>query len=1216
MPQLFYNLLVCENGKKLILKTMKKLFTTFKTLMLGGLMLSSVVAGAQQVPGRTGAYPLTSDRQYTYGIAPDNANQTDAVNAYNAWKQTYVATDCGNARVIFDFYPGGLGATDRSETVSEGIAYGMLLSAYAGDRSLFDGLWAYYKGHRNGNGVMNWKIKNCNNVVGANGASDAELDAAMALIVASYQWQNDNYLSDAKNMIRIIREKEFEGSILKPGDQFGGQSLTNPSYFSPAYYEVFKQFDGNTSFWNNAITKGYQIIDAADKNDLGLVPDWTDGSGNTTGAASQYKDGGKNFFFDAVRTPFRSAIDYLWHGRAEGKAYCEKLINWSNGAHNGGTEQLQSYYKIDGTPLGNGHSNTFVGCFSVAAMATSNQSYLNRGYADNQNTNPTSGQYFNATFKVLANFVMSGNFYLPPPDACDGPSLGNDKSLCSGPTASLDAGVTANSYEWRRNGIKIPNATAKTYNATLAGEYEVITNQDGCVRRDKIQVYPDLLVADFSFTVGPGVVFLENTTQGGVSSSTWNDGSDDFSTDLDADYEYTGEGAVDITLTVTNSGFVGCSDTETETKTIILGGNGWSADDFNVTANVTTWIGGDVKNPDGSSEGFTALPKVRCSADAVGADCPGNPCGLFKVVAKATAGQYNPFGVDFNEGQTLAGDPIITPVDIDAVPFVSMRIRSSVDVSIGIGLNGKRLEGPEAVTTERVKVDLVGGEWTVIPASVLDFNLNRNGYLNALNPSVEVDFTQIKSVQIFPFQYPLAALPAGESIEVDWIVVGSKSLEAPSFDIKRDANNLAIYEDPDGDEIYTTVSSWLPEVTSCGEETILKANSCTATDIRWFNGDVQFETGSEVEVGPGTYRVQLVNEGGTTTAEVTVKASDINADFVIERTNYDATFINKSTGFDTFEWHYGDPENDADPLSTTWDIGYHGYRTAGDGEYTVSLTVTDTICDVTDTEVKQLLIACDMLTGAITLVDSTVKGCAGDEVMFAIEAVENAQSYGWYGPEGTDIVLAEDSLSATVTFGSVDGPLTIKAFNSCSEEPTSHESSKEIALDLAGIPVGTFEMAANTGGGFVLEADADAVASDEATYAWSFGDGESGTGASVEHTYAASLENIAQTVCLTVTNRCASSEEECDEFTPTAPVGFFTLNEQNVSMFPTATTNSLTVELSGKANVTISDVLGNTVSQSVVTDKGTINVADLSAGMYILSIKQGSEVVNKRFIKE
>ncbi len=1192
---------------------MKKLFTTFKTLLLGGMMLSSVVAGAQQVPGHTGAYPLTSDREYTYGISPSNASQADAVNAYNAWKQTYVATDCGNARVIFDFYQGGLGATDRSETVSEGIAYGMLLSAYAGDRSLFDGLWSFYKNHRNGNGVMNWKIKNCNQVVGANGASDAELDAAMALIVASYQWQNDNYLNDAKSMIRIIREKEFDGAILKPGDQFGGFSLTNPSYFSPAYYEVFKQYDGNTSFWDAAIAKGYEIIDKADKNDLGLVPDWTDGNGNTTSAASQYKDGGQHFFFDAVRTPFRSAVDYLWHGRAEGKAYCEKLINWSNAAHGGGTEQLQSNYRIDGTLLGGGHSNTFVACFGVAAMATSNQSYLNRAYSDNQSTSPTTGQYFNATFKAIGNFVMSGNFYLPPPDACSGPSLGDDKSFCNGPSAVLDANVSANSYEWRRNGIKINNATAETYTATLAGEYEVVTNQDGCVRRDKIQVYPDLLVADFSFTVGPGVIFLENTSQGGVSSSDWSDGTS-FSTDFDAEYEYTGDGTADITLTVSNNGF-GCADVETKTKTIVLGGNGWSADDFNVPTNVTTWIGGDAPNPDGSSEGFEALPKVKCSANATGTECPGNPCGLFKVVAKSTAGQYNPFGVDFNEGQTLDGVPISAPVDIDAVPFVSMRIRSSVDVSIGVGLNGKRLEGPEEVTTNRIKIDLVGGEWTEIPASELDFSVNRNGYLNALNPSVEVDFTQIKSVQIYPFEYPLAALPGGEFIEVDWIVVGSKSLEAPSFDIKRDENGLAIYEDPDGDEVYTTVSSWLPEVTACGTETILKANSCTATDIRWFNGDVQFDTGSEVEVGPGNYRVQLVNDGGTTTAEVVVKASNINADFAIDRTNYDVNFINKSTDYDEHVWDYGDAANDLEG-STTWDIGYHSYKAAGDGSYTVSLTVTDTICGVSDTEVKELVVACDMLTGEINVIDSTVVGCEGDVATFEIEAVENAQGYGWFGPEGTQLDVAEDSLSAVVTFGSVDGPLTIEAYNSCSEAPTSKKSVKSVDLDLAGEPVGTFTLDPNTAGGFVMMAEASATEMDGETYAWTFGDGNSDTEASVEHTYDAGLENMPQTICLTVTNRCGVSDEVCKEFTPTNPVGFFTLNEQNVSMFPTATTNLLTVELTGKADVTISDVLGNTVSQSVVTDKGTINVADLSAGMYILSIKQGSEVVNKRFIKE
>ena len=64
----------------------------------------------------------------------------------------------------------------------------MLLSVYAADKTLFDGLWLYYKDNLNSNGVMNWKINGCSGVNGANGATDAELDVAFALIVADYQW--------------------------------------------------------------------------------------------------------------------------------------------------------------------------------------------------------------------------------------------------------------------------------------------------------------------------------------------------------------------------------------------------------------------------------------------------------------------------------------------------------------------------------------------------------------------------------------------------------------------------------------------------------------------------------------------------------------------------------------------------------------------------------------------------------------------------------------------------------------------------------------------------------------------------------------------------------------------------------------------------------------------------------------------------------------------
>src|SRR5690606_9479362 len=138
------------------------------------------------------------------------------------------------------------------------------------------------------------------------------------------------YVNDAKMMIRIIRQYEFDGDILKPGDApgFGGSNLVCPSYFSPAYYKVFKDYDtGYAQFWENAINKSYQIIEAAGGTS-GLVPDWCTATGQVSSEANRYEDQGKNFIFDAIRTPFRAGIDYLWHGTPAVKAYNEKISTW------------------------------------------------------------------------------------------------------------------------------------------------------------------------------------------------------------------------------------------------------------------------------------------------------------------------------------------------------------------------------------------------------------------------------------------------------------------------------------------------------------------------------------------------------------------------------------------------------------------------------------------------------------------------------------------------------------------------------------------------------------------------------------------------------------------------------------------------------------------------------------------------------------------------
>lgn len=348
---------------------------------------------------------------FNNGIMASSRNSQDALNNYNIWKTNFVeACSNGRYRIKFD---------NPSETVSEGIGYGMLLSAYAADKTLFDGLWLYYKDNVNANGVMNWKINGCSGINGANGATDAELDAAFALIVADYQWESTgtiNYKNNAKTLIAAIKAYEVEANtyVLKPGDQFGGSQITNPSYFSPAYYRAFGNFTNDSTFWNAVAAKSYTVIN----NNLtqnnaagGLVSDWCQASGAYSSEASGYNRAGKTYTYDAARTPWRISVDYVWYGNADAKTYAKKSSDFVR-VNLGGSANIKDGYNQDGSVIGQWHNATFVGAFACTAMAGENQAHLDDSYNDLNGLNEPKS-YFNQTLKTLYMFLLTGNFYLP-----------------------------------------------------------------------------------------------------------------------------------------------------------------------------------------------------------------------------------------------------------------------------------------------------------------------------------------------------------------------------------------------------------------------------------------------------------------------------------------------------------------------------------------------------------------------------------------------------------------------------------------------------------------------------------------------------------------------------------------------------------------------------------------------------------------------------------
>jgi uncharacterized protein YjdB/endo-1,4-beta-D-glucanase Y len=447
---------------------------------------------------------------YKNGIMPTNlptggtyGTSQAAADAYNTWKSTYVVTSGSSSRVLFD---------DGSSTVSEGIGYGMLLSVYAADKTLFDGLWTYYKAHLDGNGFMNWKYDSGGNVTGSGGATDADVDVAMSLVIAAEQWSavtGNTYSADAKALITKIKNYELgsDGSTLN-GDTWGNtNSCRNPSYFAPGYYTQFAKVDAtNATFWGTtAITATNTLLNANRNTTSGLVSNWCDNAG-TENSCGNTGSGATGYGADACRNPWRMAVDYLWNGSSASAAATSinsKLTAFVNGYEN----QLKGPQtnRAVSNPSGGSYINGSYATFALAPMtATTAQASLNKCYTAVANLSGNDA-YFNATMRCISLFTLTGNFWAPgasgfvfPPTIASAVTDGTGKIITLTANKTLTTSTPANSaFTVYFNGVAqttstvsvsgssitvtVPTAPAPGQTVTISYSGTTITSTDAAV---------------------------------------------------------------------------------------------------------------------------------------------------------------------------------------------------------------------------------------------------------------------------------------------------------------------------------------------------------------------------------------------------------------------------------------------------------------------------------------------------------------------------------------------------------------------------------------------------------------------------------------------------------------------------------------------------------------------------------------------------------------
>jgi endoglucanase len=341
--------------------------------------------------------PFPQNIKYPFGVIPKTLNSDWLKSEYDRWKNSALSTCSGGEIYV---------TTDQGGKV-EAVGFGMLIFAYMGDKTKFDGMYNFYKKNCNSGagGLMGW-IGQCGGNSNSS-ASDGDVDVAFSLIVASWQWPDGGYLEKAKSVITNLKKVVTDCSGVNAlqmgmsgGTVYNGCSQVDISYSNPAAFREFAKVIGNaqdSAFWVKTADDVYTILNAGANATTGLVADRQSASGGASGG----------YGYDACRTPWRICLDYLWNGNEKALAWCKKLSDW---AYKTGPANIKDGYSLSGSASGGNHNMAFTGGFAVAAMVNSQAIADEFGAAVKKiRDNGGSGSWFTFSLGPCYLITLTGN---------------------------------------------------------------------------------------------------------------------------------------------------------------------------------------------------------------------------------------------------------------------------------------------------------------------------------------------------------------------------------------------------------------------------------------------------------------------------------------------------------------------------------------------------------------------------------------------------------------------------------------------------------------------------------------------------------------------------------------------------------------------------------------------------------------------------------------
>jgi endoglucanase len=248
-------------------------------------------------------------------------------------------------------------------STSEGQAYAMLRAVWVGDRVIFDRTHQWALNNLNSgirdDHLLAWKwgkdAQGKWSVLDKAFATDADQDAALALILASRVWKNEQYAEQARAMLRDIWA---HGTVEAAGHRYllAGDSLCkgsicriNPSYYAPYAYRVFAEFDPATG-WAGLVDTSFDLLRKVSRfSDTGLPPDWAQ-LDTSTGEISRASEKDSAFSYDAFRVYWRIEFDREIFRDPRADEYLRDSLRWVTEEW-GKRQKLAAVISPDGKPL-------------------------------------------------------------------------------------------------------------------------------------------------------------------------------------------------------------------------------------------------------------------------------------------------------------------------------------------------------------------------------------------------------------------------------------------------------------------------------------------------------------------------------------------------------------------------------------------------------------------------------------------------------------------------------------------------------------------------------------------------------------------------------------------------------------------------------------------------------------------------------------------------